>query len=332
MKLRIAFVLLPAVSAVAGDLPSSSKAPLPAAKAALVGQDVPSRWQFGTGLMWRRIGEVSVTPNLQRGGLADRFFTPNPAAGPANEPADRSYDDGFVNQGAATPGTGLTSFWGYQEDSQVSGDSLSYSLAGGLALDSPLPGRDDADSEPAPFVEISYMVPVREGLWAGMASNFSFLGLDGIVASRMGSSDVTTVDVFPLDGVIPPIAPYSGTFSGPGPLIPNLPANRSFRIDPNGGSTGYLFGADADLYSLAFGGKLRWDNGDRCFLSLGAGVVINYADWDASWRATLLNPDVPGFSSVGAANSDRDFLLGAYLTAGAGFQIDENWSLEGFFR
>ncbi|BCX49735.1 hypothetical protein HAHE_36430 [Haloferula helveola] len=323
MTARLLFALLPATPAFAG--PASPKSPIePPAEI--------SPWRIGTGVMWRNIGDLSVSPDLANGRFAGNLFVPDPAAGPANANADRTYDDGYVNQGAATPGTGLTTFWGYQNASQVGGGNLTYTASGGLGLSAPGPGSDDADAEAAPYIEVSYLQPIRADLLIGPTANFSFVSLDGRTASPMALSDASTVDSYALNGVIPPLAGYMGTFAGPGPLIGNQPTTRTTVLTPAGGGGSYAFDSSTDLYSLALGGEAHWLPTDRCYIGFGAGLVLNYAEWDAGWSARLIDPATVALSTYGARSSGDDFLLGAYLKTSGRYRFTDQWSIEAFFR
>ncbi|MCH7225009.1 hypothetical protein [Haloferula sp. A504] len=291
-----------------------------------------SPWQFGTGVMWRNIGELSVNPNLQTGPFAGNFFSPNPATGPAGVNADRAYDDGFVNEGAATPLTGLTTFWGYQNAGQVAGGNLTYTSTGGIALAPPGIGQDDANTEIAPYIEASYLRPIGDHLVAGFGANFSFVGLGGTTVSRMPISGVTTLDSYALNGVIPPAPGYVGSFAGPGPLIGNQPTSRMTVLTPTGGTSSYLFDSSTDLYSLALGGELQWSPATNCYVGFGAGAVINHADWEAAWNAQLVDPAVNTLRTYARASSGDEFLWGLYVKGGAGYLFNDQWSVESFFR
>ena len=205
------------------------------------------RWTFSAGPLWRQLGDVrfstGTTPSAIPPVFGGNTFTPPPGIGTLGGYADRSYDDGFVNIGAATAGTGLTTNWGHNSDAQVQGGNLVYSRAGGVrrevfaASGVALAGwSDDADTEVGPYLELSYAIPVRDGLTIGAGVNFSMINLG---AGRAGLStfsqtqtlnvyDVTAIDSYALNGVVPPLAPYAGSYAGPGPLINNIPSSRAF--------------------------------------------------------------------------------------------------------
>lgn len=316
-----------ALPVLAGDLPISmdAKSPIiPAPKS-------PSPWRIGAGVMWRNIGELSVDPNLQNSSFANRFFIPPVGAGEVGTFANRTYDDGFVKNGAATPITGLTTNWGYQSNNQVNGDSLNYTLSGGSTQTLPNSSRDEENTAPAPYLELGYLRPIRQNLVAGFTANLSLAKLDGRTVSTMNNSSVSIADHYTLNGVIPPFAPYNGSYTGPGPLINNQPTSRDFILTPDGTSN-YHFANDTDLYSLAFGAEIHWQATESCHLGLGTGAVLNLADWDASWNLPVPNATGIGSTTVAGANRGNDFLWGLYIKGSAGYRISEQWSCQGFFR
>ncbi|MGD0349064.1 MAG: hypothetical protein ABSB84_01950 [Verrucomicrobiota bacterium] len=98
---------------------------------------------------------------------------PGPATGGG---INRNYDDGYVYVDSIGDSFGYTSYWGYQNASQIQGDFL--------------------------------------------------------VFHSESSLDANTIqvitDTYDLGNLLtPPPAPYSGTFSGPGPTIPDSPFSRS---------------------------------------------------------------------------------------------------------
>ncbi|QJE95867.1 hypothetical protein [Luteolibacter luteus] len=323
MKPKLVFLPLLSTSLIAGE-PLPSTGPLTDAKASITpAPPTTNPWRIGAGVMWRTLGETTVSPNLGGGALSGNF----PEIGDPGEYADRFYDDGHVGIGAATPGTGLTTNWSYQNSSQVAGDTLSFTRSGFSGLSSIGGARDDDSSSAAPYVEISYMRPIGEKLEIGPALNFSFTNLDSSIARSVTGYDVSVTDTYDLGGVIPPEAPYEGSFEGPGPLIPNIPASRDALLTPVSRGS-YLFESDVDLYSLALGCDLHWKPTASWYIGAGAGAVVNYADWEARWRIPMT---LPGAVHRGYG-SDQEFLGGLYVKANAGYRINEQWSVDGFVR
>ncbi len=114
-------------------------------------------------------------------------------------------------------------------------------------------------------------------------------------------------------------------------MIPNAPADRTF-TETLAGTQNYIFESDTDLYSLAMGGDLRWQPTGKWFVTGGAGVVLNFVDWDAGYSTTLLNPTTGALTPVSASSSHATVLLGVYAEVGIGYEINENWSANTTFR
>lgn len=296
-----------------------------------------SYWSVGAGLAWRRIGSTTVAPNLAANNPPAAFFSPSAGPGAATGIANRNYDNGFVRIGAGTPISGQTTNFSFQNNSQfnAAADTLTFTSSGGVALENPGSGRDGDDTAASPYIELSYLVPVREDLEGGFTFSLSTSGLNSSVSSSFNSFNVTTTDTFNLNGVIPPLTtplnPFVGSFTGPGPLIPNAPANRAFTQTLDG-TQNFLFESETDLYSVAFGGDIRWKIDKKWFLEAGVGAVVNFIDWDARSSTVLINPATNALVPVSASSSGTEILLGVYAQVGIGYKINDNWSADGFFR
>jgi len=288
-------------------------------------------WRLRAGVMWRQIGKTKVDPNLQNGSSSGNFFDPPVGPGNFRGNENRTYDDGTVGVSEGTGLTGLTPAWSYQSAGQVSGDNLIYTATGGAALDFPTSGSESEDSEIAPYIELAYVCPLRDNLELGFTLNFAVAGLDSSIDSPITQYSVTTIDTYALNGVIPPTAPYRGPDTVPGALISNEPTDREFVRTPIG-TQNYLFEQDTDLYSVALGAELLWHPNRASYLSVGAGVVLNFVDWDAQSSYPTITAGTASLTTTRDSKSDSEFLFGAYLKAAAGYQFNEQWGVEGFLR
>ena len=295
----------------------------PAAKTA------DSPWRVRSGVMWRKTGALKVSPDSFgsfTAGLPD--FTSN--IGPAGENSDRTYADGFVNISAATAVTGSTTFWGYDNASQVVGDSITFNSAPITTLTSAGDLSDNDKSAEVPYIEVAYLVPINDRLEAGVSLQLAFNGLHAGASSTLNEASVIASDTYNVSpGFIFPSAGYAGVFPGPGPLIGNQPDSRSLDSTPISSHT-YRFDADTDVYSLAIGGELLWEPKDRLLIGFSSGAVINYVRWDAQWSAPVFS----GSSSTQTefSNDGDTFLFGLYTKGSLGYQINPNWSADSFFR
>lgn len=335
MNNSLSLLLALTVPSIAGESSTAKEViPFPdtGAKGIITPTKAESPWSIRSGISWRSLGKTSIDPGFRSSAtFASSFFSPNPASGPLGQNSNRTYDDGFVNLGAATPGTGLTTNWGYSDENQLIGDTIQYTLGGGVALDFPTSGQAGDDTGISPYVELVYLRPYRKDLDLGFVANFFYTGLDSNIRNQMNQYSVTTTDRFALGGVVAPLAPYTGNFSGPGPLIPNQPGDRS-QIQALNGSQTFLFENETRLFSFGFGTELLWHPAERCHLSLGSGIVVNIADWESQTSVPMIAANTTTVSNSVFRNSETDVLLGLYLKLGAGYEINENWNIEGFFR
>jgi opacity protein-like surface antigen len=257
------------------------------------------------------------------GGFSASSF---PAA-PGSGPSFAVYNDGFVLADISGDLSSTTN-WGYnaaQQYDSSGGGSIALSSVSGIGTAGV---REDAD--PAPGVEIHF---TRR--FPGLSGDRFRLGLDVALGvsqfdsennSRL-SADVNLVtDAFPLEGVIPPLAPYSGSFSGPGPLLGTTPT-RSTESTAGGASVSGERKLDVDLYTLRIGPRLEASLGEAFGLYLGGGLALAYADGSYRFRSTA---SFEGTAQTSQGGGDDEAWLGGYFVeAGANWEIAEAWTFFG---
>ncbi len=159
---------------------------------------------------------------------------------------DRFYDDGYVRVEPSTPFDGLTSYWGYQNDAQVAGDTLLYHSTGLQSIRSDRmvtdPGASGRDSLRDMGIEIRADVLTPWRLGPFRVGGVLGLGIVAADQSYVFSNHRTTqvrddyrleyIDTYELGGVLPPGAGYEGSPTGGTALIPNVPAGRSLTPVP----------------------------------------------------------------------------------------------------
>ncbi len=289
------------------------------------------RWKVGTGLMWRRLGGTRVN----HGASASQFRGLPLGVGDDSAIANREYDDGFVRIGTGTQLSGFTSYFGYPTAPSFSAGDLVFAKGGGVDIALPSTASDGDETVASPYIQLSYLVPVREDLEIGFGVNFALAGLDSQINQALAVSEVTTRDFFDVGGVVLPNQQYTGPISvAPtgSPLIPNrpIPGARQQTFTPNG-SYPSRFKNNTDLFSLALGPELHWFPSEKASLGLSAGLVVNFADWDAS--STL--PSVSATNQIVdnlARSSGEEFLFGAFIKANIEIQLNGSWGIETFYR
>ena len=350
MNLRLPLLITLSVCAVpsilpAGPGPFPDKSPVPAARA--------SGWRFSAGFMHRSLGDFdwsagthsvpslltigqgSNTPGIEAIGPADMFF-------------NRTYLDGFNFQDGGTAVGGDTWNWGYQNASQVSGDMISFH--GGNGTSATLTDSDHYESGDwtggldgnAPFFQLEWLHPLTASLNFGFQGNVSFLDTGtartlGTFTANKGRTDYSILytDRYSLGEVIVPQAPYTGGPQGPGPLIPNLPTDRTPASTVSGGETATAFNSihtdfNLNLAAISLGPVMEYARG-KFALQASAGLTINIAQWEVDQRETLFvsrnGAPATAQNSWQDHDSDTRVLPGLFLQTALSRQLNERWSL-----
>lgn len=353
-------VLLISVPLQAGEVSTAFPSSKDAKGSIVLPDRATHRWSLGAGAIFRNIGDVNFRTGISPNNIPNLFggntFTEPPGIGPLGATANRTYDDGFVNNGAGTPGTGLTTFWGHNNASQVQGGNMVYSRAGGERREvtrrdiaAGTSWSDDAGWEAGPFLELTYTLDIAPNLSAGIAINFSSVKIGGSqgglnTLSQFQQLDVyavTAVDTYSLGGIVPPNAPFVGSFAGPGPLINNIPDSRA--LPENLASTTTAQFVDSvrddlalDLHTLGIGSNVNWMPGPQLLLAAQFGVALNLADWKGQRDELITQSNNGGpagvFSRRTARIDARDIVAGVYLQGNLAWILNDRWAIQGFAR
>ena len=344
-----------AVPVLGGGNPVTSKAPVPPAAAA------PSRsgFRFSAGAAQRTLGGFSWHARTQSS-LADVPLAPGfryqgtEAIGSPGDYADRSYRDGYVKVDAGTVAFGGdTWFWGYDDNAQHRNGSLFFQGGRGASATA---GSSESfrsgswSAEPdgvAPYLQLDWAMAASAELSVGWMGAVSLLNTD---VSRTGSTfsasrdrtdyRIGYTDRYDLMGTIPPSAPYAGTLGGPGPLLPNRPADRAADYTVSGRDRVDAFNrittdVSINLWTLSLGPTLSWSR-DRFALTASAGLTLNVANWEATQRETLfLRPkgrSQQAHRRWDARGDGTEAIPGLFVQGSLGFRLSDAWDLSVFGR
>lgn len=247
---------------------------------------------------------------------------PGPAVGGANH----LYDDGYVLTDSSGNAGGLTWNWGYQNASQVVGDSMQFNVIGsGGAADLAI---NKVTDDPQYGVELIYQrvmgaISSDSSVRLGIEAGFSYTDLD-LRDNRSATGPVTvTTDTFQLNGVIPPGAGYNGTFAGPGPLLGDTPTRTTASDIATLTSQDKLSG---QLFGIRLGPFVEWNFTSQLSLAASAGLALapTSVEYDFSETATLTGS---GTSVASGHSSKRDVLYGYFLSALLRFDFNRSWGV-----
>ena len=115
---------IPSAKQVIQPSPKSGKGIIPVSPQSHQGQ-----WTLGAGISWRNTGEIGFRTGIS-GFTVPSLFQPSsspvPGIGPAEGPAARIYDNGFVRPDARST---RTTDYGYNELAQIQGNTLSFTYS-----------------------------------------------------------------------------------------------------------------------------------------------------------------------------------------------------------
>jgi hypothetical protein len=248
-------------------------------------------------------------------------FTPN--GDPYN------YDNGYVLTDSSGNLGGQTSYWGYDDPSQISGNTIlmsrSAAVSGGGSGDAVADSNPNYGGELLFSRQLGTFKEVRYGLEAGLS--YLNISLKDHSPYQEQVSSVTDAYAF-TPGTTPPATPpaYQGPYSGPGFLIGSTPVSSSSSLLGSvavSGSRKY----DADLFGFRLGPYVEFSlfNLPQLTMSLGGGFAAGWVSASASWSESAALPGGGTLNSSGSG-SDSSFLIGGYLGGQVSYYFSRSWS------
>jgi hypothetical protein len=250
----------------------------------------------------------------------------NPNAALVNPGDVRTYDDGFVGMDNTGNAGGLTSFWGYNNAGQVQGGNLvlssSSSAGGGDSLDN--------DTKLQHGLELTYSYQLGAFDWGawGFEGAFGWMPVN-IKDNRAVTSSISVQqDVYPGNGIVFPVPPFTGTVAGPGPLLGANPNSSTIITVPGGLLTTGQREIDASIFAFKLGPYLDYNLSERVVLTLGAGLTLAVVDSEFSFTEVNTIAGV-GTQAFSGSNRTADLLVGGYVGARVAWWLTDNVSVFG---
>jgi hypothetical protein len=269
---------------------------------------------------------LNMTAGFKNLGGFKARTNPGPATGGG---VDRFYDDGYNRVDISRNAGGQTWFWGYQNASQIQGTPSSGTVVMHSSASSSGASSEGLDGDPQHGLELTYN---RE---LGHAGKFRW-GVEGglgfanvtIRDSRVLSGAVTrTSDSFSRN-IIAPTPPYSGNFTGPGPVIGDSPS-RSQTIISSGPGSATISGQrtlDVNVLSLRLGPYLEIPLTKRLAFSLSGGLALAEVNSDFKFQESASIAGLGTESTVGGG-SHSDLLAGGYLAGNLSWALNRSVNL-----
>ncbi len=144
-------------------------------------------------------------------------------------------------------------------------------------------------------------------------------------SSVLSSGTFVLTDRFNLGGVLPPEAPYTGSFVGPGPLMGDSPVRSTAA-----GAAALVAGTrdlDVHLTTLSFGSYLELPICQKFSVLLEGGVNAAIASGSYDFQSATTIAGLGSRDSSGS-DSDTNILPGAYLGLSGIYQINPKWAIQ----
>jgi len=317
--LSLPLIVLTTAFATAGDDPQSDSkhsdvVTYPAAS---------SPWRVGVGSA-QLLGLKTSFSGL---GKFNSPFAAQPLGGGVNY----DYDNGFVHVDSSGNAGAQSWNWGYQNSSQYQSSgsgTMNFSITNSNA-DGAVDHRDCAD----PGIELFAYYDMgaigfsplkeRKATWGFRGGiHYSHIGVEN--SGLLATSLTTLTDSFGLNGTVPPSAPYSGSFAGPGPLLGDHPQRTI------SGGIGSITGnreLDVHLTIADFGTFLEVPVTKEFDLMLEAGVSMAVGSGSYDFTSTT---SVTGLGSQLSSGSDSrtSLLPGVYVGLSGTYELTKQWSIQ----
>ena len=314
-----------------------------------------SKWGVGVGSSWAQIGAIRfhtgasqfMIPNV----FGESSFTAPAGIGPVEGVLFRTYDDGYVRPDMRATTIGRTTDYRYENQEQVEGGFLALSASNGERriierdeFSAPTGWVQPNDWNSSFSLHFSRLNQAKAGVQVGPIISLNYTNLTrsrGNINTLNASehrtiSNVRATDFFDINGLVLPLAPYTGSPGAVAPLLPVEPSERVFEDSFRSSDSALFFdnineSLGLNLLSFSVGANAIYTKGDRLFIGVNTGLVINIADWEAIRRDELFQSVNGGLPSLIGSDFSRssvsELLLGYRFQVTAGIQLNESWSM-----
>ena len=247
--------------------------------------------------------------------------------------APPEYDDVFVRPDISGSTGGLTWNWGYESADQLSdtvpGGSLNLHYVAGSPRDLT---TQALDSDLTAGFEVGYgrqlglihVGPNRNMVW-GVQAAFGSLDVNLESTSLITGNAARVTHQYNLSGVVPPLAPYSGSYEGPGPLLPSTFASSA--TDYLSASSTQHATLDAMVLGFKIGPFLEFPVHKRLSLQAGAGVAVMDVLAELTCRESLQLAGLTAPLLRDYQYEHDEWVFGFYASVGVGWALSDTMTV-----
>ena len=281
--------------------------------------------------------DLPPAPSLNRIGLAYRmgFNAPVSFKNLGGYPAlsvprntldgDRfNYDNGYALTDSSGNAMGYTRYWGYDNQRQLSGDTVVMQRSSSAATAS----SNDHYDTPMSGVELTYNRElIRKKSWRGGlegAFGYTYMSVHDSGSQAATVTRVNDTYSIPGGGSAVPQNGYSGRKSIDGPVIGASPSSSTTDVFQNGSITGSR-DFSANLFNFRVGPYFEFPLSKSIAFTLSGGFALMFVNSEFSYDETVT---IPGVGSVEhrASGSGNGWLPGAYVAGAFSVALSDAWS------
>lgn len=294
-----------------------------------------SHWRFSAGYA----PMVGLRTEFSGFGNFNNPFPALPAPGPGQ---NYFYNDGSVQVDSSGNAGGLTTNFSYQNNSQY--DPTANGGLGAINFNAVAGGLTNAGSvaesniaAAAGFALSAYLdlgnvafIPGANGRSAswGLKVGAQYNRIDVNNSDTLTNSVGTITDSFSTGGLVPPLAPYTGSFAGPGFLLGDTPTRTFGTADAAISGSRKL---DVHLFQAQFGTYLEIPIAEKLDVMLEGGFILALANGSYRYNSNVAIPGAATQSSDGYDRRTR-LLPGFYAGVGLTYNITPKVGIQGAVR
>jgi hypothetical protein len=245
-------------------------------------------------------------------------------AGKTPDGDPRNYDNGYVlpsGQGNPTP---YTYYWGYDNASQVSGNTIVMQRSSSAAT----VRSDDHYDTPMSGFELTYNRElIHKECWrGGLEGAFGYTYMHVHDAGPLSASVTRVNDVYAVPaGVNLPPPGYTGYNNSHGALIASSPSSSTTDVLPDAASITGPRDFSADLFNFRLGPYVEIPLSKSIAFTLSGGFALMYVNSEFSFNETVT---IPGVGSVEhqASGAGNGWLPGAYVAGNFSVALSDSWA------
>lgn len=285
-----------------------------------------TRFNAGARIVWGVEANFAPTPTgslLDAVGPGTLGTPPGPETeetGPASAGGvDRTYANGFVRRDGSGNAGGLTSNWGYQNAAQLQYGHVAYDGTTGLSVQA----ENGRSSDPSMGFEATLQRDFFHGerVAFGILGGFNWTDVSIHSSALLSGTGSYVRDFYSLGGITAPIAPFTGSVSGPNALLSDAPIRTASigTISVSGSRA-----IDGDLFGIKLGLYAEIQLCKAASIQVTAGPTVVLADANFTYSETVSYNGRTG--SLAARGSNDDWLFGAFADATLNWYVTDHFT------